>query len=188
MDGQFLDERRQLLEESFFRRRNTDLMDQLRKQVALEAKRAEFAMVSGIHDQKLLDRLINLNMSSGTVAALALVPMVRVAWADGKLDAAEREAILASAVKSGLHQDSAGYHWLITWLQQRPEPELLEAWTHYVQALKETLSSDDRQALKAGLIDRARQVAEATGGFLGLGNKISAEEQTVLEELETAFN
>lgn len=188
MDGQFLDERRKSLEESFFRRRNAELMDQLRKQVALEAKRAEFAMVSGIHDQKLLDRLINLEMSSSTVAALALVPMVRVAWADGKLDDTEREAILASAVKSGLDKDSAGYHWLVTWLQQAPDSELLDAWTSYAQALNATLSAEDRQALKSGLIDRARQVAEAAGGFLGLGNKVSAEEQTVLEQLEAAFN
>ena len=187
METNALDERRMVLEESFFRRRNADLMEQLRKQVVLEAKRAELAMVSGIHDQKLLDRLINLKMSSGTVAALALVPMVRIAWADGKLDDAERDAILKSAVASGLNKDSAGYHWLVTWLQQAPESELIEAWTGYVTALKETLSPEDRSALKVGLVDRARQVAEAAGGFLGLGNKISTEEQAVLNQLEAAF-
>ena len=33
----------------------------------------------------------------------------------------------------------------------------------------------------------ARSIAEATGGFLGLGNKVSSEEEVILAELAKAF-
>ena len=36
------------------------------------------------------------------------------------------------------------------------------------------------------VLDRARGVAEAAGGFLGIG-KVSAHEQKVLDELASAF-
>jgi hypothetical protein len=41
--------------------------------------------------------------------------------------------------------------------------------------------------LKQDLLGRARGVAEAAGGFLGLGKRISSAEQAVLTELEQAF-
>jgi hypothetical protein len=44
-----------------------------------------------------------------------------------------------------------------------------------------------KQALKQDLLGRARVVAEAAGGFLGLGTRISSAEQAVLTELEQAF-
>jgi hypothetical protein len=41
--------------------------------------------------------------------------------------------------------------------------------------------------LKSSVISRAQSVAEAAGGFLGLGNKISDVERSVLSKLESAF-
>ena len=35
---------------------------------------------------------------------------------------------------------------------------------------------------------RARAIAEASGGFLGLGNKISTNEQRVLDAIAKAFS
>ena len=55
-------------------------------------------------------------------------------------------------------------------------------------ALSAHLDQSSRGALKNELLGRARTVAEAAGGFLGLGNKISAEEARVLDELAAAFS
>ena len=41
--------------------------------------------------------------------------------------------------------------------------------------------------LKSDLLGRARTVAEAAGGILGLGSKVSKSEQAMLEELAHAF-
>ena len=187
MSEDFLAKRRLALEESFFRKRDADLIDRLKQEMQADAKRNELAVVSGIRDEKLLDRLIEMDLGADTVAALSLVPLVRVAWADKSIKDKERTAILSAAVEAGLHADSASYHWLMTWLDEQPDAELNEAWTAYVGELCKTLGSGDREALKLGIVKRAQQVAEAAGGILGLGNKVSAAEQMVLDELQAAF-
>ena len=50
----------------------------------------------------------------------------------------------------------------------------------------ETMSAEDRRFFKGRVLDRARGVAEAAGGFLGIG-KVSPPEQKVLDELASAF-
>ncbi len=187
MSEDFLADRRRALEESFFRHRNMELLERLKREAILEARRNELARASGISDQKLLDRLIDLDMQAATVAALSLVPLVRIAWADGALNDLERDAILQASVDSGLSTDSPGYHWLVAWLQTEPEPELVRCWNDYVAALLNVVSADDREALQRGLLGRARDVALAAGGFLGLGAKISPEEQCILSELDGIF-
>ena len=42
-------------------------------------------------------------------------------------------------------------------------------------------------ALRDEVLGRARAVAQATGGFLGMGSKISVEEEVVLGQLAKAF-
>ena len=63
-----------------------------------------------------------------------------------------------------------------------------DAWREYVGALAESLDRAALDALKNDVMGRARGVAEAAGGFLGLGNKVSSEEQAVLDELAKAFD
>ena len=74
------------------------------------------------------------------------------------------------------------------WLSAPPADSLLESWKAYIAELKGTLDSDARTALRDQLIGGAREVAEAAGGFLGFGNKVSEEEAAVLDELAACFN
>ena len=57
---------------------------------------------------------------------------------------------------------------------------MVEAWKHYLNGLCKKLTPPEIEELKHDLLDLARKVAQAAGGFLGLGNKISAAEQAVL--------
>jgi hypothetical protein len=50
------------------------------------------------------------------------------------------------------------------------------------------LDPQARQRLRDEVMGRARAVAEAAGGFLGLGRKVSAAEEAVLRELAQAFD
>ena len=72
--------------------------------------------------------------------------------------------------------------------RDRPEAELLVAWKGYVKALTEALGPEERRSLEQDVLGRARAVAEAAGGFLGLGNPVSDAEQRMLEELAGAFS
>jgi hypothetical protein len=187
MSEEFLGDRRKALEEEFFAKHNQQLLRQLRETTAAKAKHEALAAASGITDAAVLAQLAVVGLSSETVAALSLVPLVEVAWADGSLDDKERGALLAAAEHAGLSKDSASYQLLEEWSRQRPSPRLLAAWKAYVTALARMLDVQATQALKQDLLGRAREVAEAAGGFLGLGKRISSAEQAVLTELEQAF-
>ena len=49
------------------------------------------------------------------------------------------------------------------------------------------LNEAERTELKNEILGRARSVAETAGGFLGLGKRVSPEEEVVLAELAKAF-
>ena len=187
MSEEFLGDRRKALEEEFFAKHNRQLLQQLRQTTAARAQTEALAAASGITDAAVLDQLVALGLSSETLAALSLVPLVEVAWADGSLEAKEQSALLAAAEQTGLSKNSASYQLLEGWLRERPSPKLLETWKAYVAVLSNTLNDQAKHALKQDLLGRARSVAEAAGGFLGLGRRISSAEQAVLTELEQAL-
>jgi hypothetical protein len=187
MSEEFLGDRRKALEEEFFAKHNRQLLQQLRQTTAAGTQKEALAAASGITDAAVLEQLAALGLTSETLAALSLVPLVEVAWADGSLDAKEQSALLTAAEQAGLSKNGASYRLLEEWLRERPSPKLLETWKAYVAILSNTLNDQAKQALKQDLLERARLVAEAAGGFLGLGKRISSAEQAVLTELEQAF-
>jgi len=176
------------LEEQFFRQRDMELLKAFRAKAAEKEKREALSEASGIFEEELLDQLIDLDVSAETLAALGLIPLVAVAWADGHMDDKERDAILAAAQQKGVQQEHPGYELLQGWLKRKPDPALMTVWKGYVKALAESLDEEARNTLKEDLLGRARTVAETAGGLLGFGNKVSKAEQAVLSELETAFD
>lgn len=150
-------------------------------------RRDQLAQVSGIRDEAVLDRLIELDIGPETLAALEVVPLVFVAWADGKIQGEERDAIIAAAKAAGIQPQDGRYPLLEHWLMRRPSAEILEAWNHYVKGLCLLLDRQEIEKLKHELLDSARKVAQAAGGFLGFGEKISPAERSVLDQLEQAF-
>ena len=179
--------RRNELEEKFFRERDAELIRAMRERTATMERRKALTEASGIEHEELLDQLHQLEISAETLAALSLVPLVAVAWADGHLDEKEREAVLASATQVGLEAGHPGYELLEAWLKQKPEKQLASVWYDYISALCEILSPQAKAELQEDLLGRTRTVAEAAGGLLGFGSKISKAEQAVLDELARAF-
>ena len=188
MSEEFLGDRRKALEDVFFAKQNAQLRQQLQEAEKARVQKQTLRAVSGITNDTVLERLITLGITGETVAALALIPLVEVAWADGTMEARERQAILSGAQRAGLSPGTASYQLLESWLGTRPDTTLLDVWKDYVGALTATLDAEATQALKQELLGRAHTVAEAAGGFLGLGEKISPAERRMLSELEQAFS
>jgi hypothetical protein len=63
---------------------------------------------------------------------------------------------------------------------------MLEAWTTYTTGLCASITPAERAALRSVVMGQARAVAEAAGGFLGVG-KVSGAEEEMLARLERAF-
>lgn len=186
-DARILDDRRKALEEAFFRKENERLRARLHAQRERSEARDALGRECGVADASLLDRLLELGIRADTVQALVLVPLAMVAWADGKIDPRERDAVLAAAAASGIAPGSPSHALLEAWTREKPPPELFESWRSYVAALAGRLAADHRLHLEEQTLGRARAVAEAAGGFLGLA-KVSREEEAVLAELARAFS
>lgn len=174
------------LESAFFLAQDAVLIENLRKLEHRKRNKTELAAISGIHDDHLLERLVELEVTPQAMAAISLVPLVCVAWADGSIDAKERAAVLLAAEKMGFAKDCECYAILNDWLTHKPDAKLLESWEHYVSTLVKAMSKQDVAAFKRELLEHTQIVAKASGGFLGLG-KVSANEKVLLEHLEKTF-
>ena len=186
-EPEILRERGRSLEEEFFRREDARLKERLREAAQRESVREALVRASGIKNPAVIDRLIALDVRPETVTALSLVPLVEVAWADGTLDAGERAAVLERVDNVQFPPDSPPRALLEAWLTRKPDSKLLDAWAQLVAGLAEQMSREEMAVVKESLLDRARAVAGASGGFLGLGSKISNAEAEVIGRLERAF-
>lgn len=186
MSSNILDERRQSLEDQFFHKQSQENLETLRKQLAQQTSKEELRKASGMTDDAVLDKLVELGIGADTVMALSLVPLIFVAWADGKIQDEEREAILQGAQKKGIAKDTPAFALLAQWLSQQPAESLFGTWESYIKALSGKLSAQETAQLQAQVTRFARFVAESAGGFLGLG-KISGAEEGALARIEAAF-
>ncbi|SKD04843.1 hypothetical protein [Paraburkholderia hospita] len=182
-----LGDRGKALEESFFARQNEALRQRRRESEETKTKKQALSAASGVTDDGLLDRLVALNLQGEMLAALSLVPLVVVAWEDGRIDNGARTAVLSAAEEAGLSKHEVSYQVLEQWLADPPPPEMLIKWKAYIEALSVTLNEEARQALRMTLLGRARGIAEAAGGFLGIGSRVSKAEKAVPGELERSF-
>jgi hypothetical protein len=174
------------LENSFFRERDLGLLAYLRSQT--DQTRNQLAEISKIHDIKVLDDLIRVGITAESFTALSLLPLVRIAWADAEIQDSERAAILQAAETEGISKDSTNYQLLKGWLDDRPDPTLLEAWREYAVELAKELDDASLAEVRRITMDRVRRIAELTGGILGLSHEISKEEERALIDLARAFD
>lgn len=186
MDKDSLHKRGDALESVFFTKLDSQLLNKLREDLDKEDEAERLRSSTGIKDDGLIDDLMVLGVTDSTMSALALFPLVWVGWADGRLLSAERDAILKAAEGSNIAADSPAMTLLKSWLDNKPTEELINAWTDYAHHLKKIAAPETVERVKRTVVVRAQEVAEAAGGFLGVGS-ISAAEQEVLEKLEMAF-
>lgn len=187
MTTDILSDRKRALEEAFFARRNQELLVKLKQEMAYADWKSALAQITG-KDPAIIDELFHKGVERATISALALVPMVEVAWANGSVSSAERAAVLRAAVENDVPKDGPGYHLLEEWLHDNPKGTLLPAWKAYIQSLAGTLSPQGRAFLKEEIGRRSLNVAKAAGGFLGIGDKVSLAEQKVLREIEETLS
>jgi hypothetical protein len=187
MTDRYFEDRRKALEFAFFSQRNKELLEKVKQDLDAEHKRGALKQATGIVDDSILDRIIELGVSVESLAALSIAPLVLVAWADGSMSTKERDAILAGAAQAGIKADTVAAQLLEGWLSKKPDTSLEVAWKSYTRAVCDRLVAGDHIKLREKVMGRCQMVAEAAGGFLGLGS-ISNREQGMLDDLSTAFD
>lgn len=186
MSKDILSERKQALEEAFFKKAEQDQVARYREKLGKQKSIDELREVSGMDNDEVLARLVDAGVTGETMAAIALVPLVHVAWSDGELDAKERSAILKAAEHKGIAPGDPARALLETWLETNPGGELFETWSSYIAGLDEHLDGPQIAELRDQIVEFAREVAKSAGGFLGFGS-VSDSETRALDEIQAAF-
>lgn len=175
------DHRRQALETAFWHRR-TELLAEARALRQRTLAQSDLAEAIGIHDLLHLRELMAAGVTPDTVAALAVVPLVTVAWASGHVHPRERDAAMAAAIAAGIPESSEAFAMFSSWLDNRPEGKLLEIWGDYVRALRRRVAPATYDEIRTNLLQRARTIAEAAGGPDDRG-EITVEEVAALAQI-----
>jgi hypothetical protein len=176
-------ERKRAHEEEYFRRKEQELIEKMRRRAELEAERQHMAKSLGVADEEILRDLQELGYTRETVTLLHLVPLVQVAWIDGHVAHRERERILEVARLRGVQDGSPAHQQLADWLAHRPSEEFFQKTLRVIRDLLQARPPEEREASKRDLVSYCTHIAAASGGILGLGRKISEEEQTLLEQV-----
>jgi hypothetical protein len=180
-------DRRKSLEEAFFKDKDRQLMEKMRSEISALEDKKKLAHVSGIVEERVLEHLVKAGVKAETLAAVTLIPLVEVAWADGSVSPEERDAVLNAAAAQGIKPDTAPHEILKAWLKTRPDSHVIAAWKEYVREMAHLMPKEAIAEFKRTMIDRATRVAESAGGFLGLAT-ISKTERTAIEEFAKVYD
>ena len=174
-------------EANYFQKKDAELVRRLKAVFNKAIDRETIRATTGVTDEQVLDRLIDLNLSGEMMAAFELLPIVEVAWADGGGDKKKCRAVLEAAEQYGVVPGSKAYEMLERRLNEGPSQDSRKVWFMYAAELKKTLSPEQLAEFRKDLLDLCNRVAEASGGILGLVLKTSANEHRVIDAVEKAL-
>lgn len=174
-------------EEEFFQREDAEKKLRLRHKRQLEAvrqkERAEIARELNTNDD-VAQEAMSLGFDAETARVLPLIPLIQVAWADGKITNAEAAKVTDKAEKFGLKQDTPAHAFLLMLLEEQPTDLFFD---RVNQVIRHIVSDDPGGDISTNVLPWSKAVAEASGGFFGLTNPIHKKEQQVLDEFAELF-
>lgn len=173
-------------EEEHFLKQNEAARKKIRERLETSAgdlaQRDRLAASLGTTASDVLERARELGLDEHTAKVVHLLPLVHVAWASQEVTRAERSIILQAARAGGIDKDDAAMHFLEALLEHRPS-------NHFFDQVHDLLRSllRVRGAKPDSILDLCREVAGASGGFLGMGSTISVEEARLIEQFQEKF-
>jgi len=120
-----------------------------------------------------------------------IVPLVKVAWADGHITRRERQMILDSLAEMDIPGSEENLRTLADWLNLKPDDEFF---ARALQSLRNEIANGDRDAAaerKYDILSRCTLVAEVSGGsavFTGGGVRICDEEIQTVKQIARILN
>ncbi len=140
-------------------------------------------------DAELIARLEHLGIDQASYRAIALLPLVEVAWADGAVQRAEKDLIVKAAEENYFDMGD-GARILQGWLDRRPSEEYFAKGRELLVALAQRdagIGSDMGGETLVGLIDLCERVAASAGGLFGLAFTVEALEKDAIRDISRAL-
>jgi tellurite resistance protein len=170
-------------EEKYFREKEKELIAKLKAKAAKESARKALSEAVGVSDEGILHTLEDMGYDREVVMVLHLVPLLAVAWADGRISDEERTKIVEAARSWGVRQGTAADRKLHHWLSARPEDVQISRALKVIRDIMQFRGAGKQASYRSSVLELAEAVADASGGLLGLGRKISAAERKVIERV-----
>ena len=152
-----------------------------RAALELQQKRA-IAKSLRTEDLSLAERVRALGFDGDGARIFDLLPLVHVAWADGSIHKKERASILRVLSVRKVVPGTDAFLLIESLLEEPPGEAYIE---ETLDVIREILA--DKPARAEAIVKMCISVAEAAGGFLGFGNKISPEESATIERIANAL-
>ncbi len=175
-------------EEKYFKQRDLEKLAEARREQQLEAirqqERESVQHVLQSSDEVAAEALA-LGFDSETARVLPLVPLIQMAWADGSVSTAENEKVLELAHQFGIDTDSPAHNFLTLLLGEQPSDVFFERVDRVIAHLVE---ENPGYWQDKSVVELAREVAEASGGFFNLTSPINAKEGKLLGRFAELFS
>jgi len=177
-------ERGRSLEEEYFRRKEKEVIEKMRRKAEADDQRKRLGEQAGLADEEVLRDLQELGYTADTVMLLHLVPLIQTAWAEGGVSQKERDLIVKAARARGVEAGSTADGQLNRWLAQRPSDDLFEKTLRAIRTILQAQSPEARAASERDLVSLAAAIASASGGIVGFG-AVSEEERQILARIRS---
>lgn len=142
------------------------------------AERRKIADSVLTEDLDVAERIQKLGFDDQTARIFDLLPLVHVAWADGKIQKQERASILRVVEARGVAKGSQAMIMIESMLEKQPSQTYLDE----TLAVLRDLVGENKRRVEV-MVDLCVAVAEAAGGFLGFGNPVDASERKMLDHI-----
>jgi hypothetical protein len=129
--------------------------------------------------------------AAGPMALAPLVPLVQVAWAEGRVTRRERALIRGVARRYGMCERSSEFERLEGWLDFRPPEEFFERHLRLHGSLLASLPPAEREESRDELLTLCARVAEVSGGETGFaagGRRVCDEEVETVKRIAAVLN
>ena|ERR1041385_1262777 len=174
------DESRHFLELTSSRR--AELRDRADAAAARLSKRRSIEASVGTDDASIVDRIEQLGFDGESIRVLDLLPLVHVAWADGRIQRKERALILSILEARGIPPDSDASLFVESLLETRPsETFLAESLALLVDISAKTGEGKD------DIVELCAKVAEAGGALLSFRGRTTEAERALIGEVARAL-
>ena len=151
-----------------------------------ESKRQALGEFSRLDDDELLGELVDAGFSPNTLPAIDFVPLVFAAWASDTVTEEENRVAMTLIYDSRLYEFPAALARVQTWLDVRPDEDLMSLWKRFTRARSKKWTVASRYRFGRKAVDEATAIAKASGGVMGFGS-ICAAESKIIREIESVY-
>lgn len=143
-----------------------------------------------MNDLELIAELHKLGLDADSFRAVALLPLVEVAWADKTIQPQERKSILLIAKGHKLLEGQAAAV-VDGWLTTRPSDEDFARGRTVLGTLahrKSGLGADMPEHVAETIVELCAVVAESAGGLFGVFFTVSSDERRTIRKIADHLN